>query len=96
MNIYCGNLSYNSTDEELDTLFTEYGSVASAKVIVDRETNRSRGFGFVEMDSDEEIIYKMVLDNKNFIKYLEDAIVTRKIYVPNRLVNIVTVLNPRV
>lgn len=54
MNIYCGNLSYNSTDEELDTLFTEYGSVASAKVIVDRETNRSRGFGFVEMDSDEE------------------------------------------
>ena len=54
MNIYCGNLSYNSADEDLSTLFTEYGEVASAKVIVDRETMRSRGFGFVEMDSDEE------------------------------------------
>jgi len=54
MNIYCGNLSYNSADEDLNTLFQEYGDVASAKVIRDRETDRSRGFGFVEMDSDEE------------------------------------------
>ena len=54
MNIYCGNLSYQSTDEDLNTLFQEYGDVGSAKVIRDRETDRSRGFGFVEMESDEE------------------------------------------
>ncbi len=54
MNIYCGNLSYQSTDEDLNTLFQEYGDVGSAKVIRDRETDRSRGFGFVEMDSDDE------------------------------------------
>jgi len=54
MNIYCGNLSYNSADEDLNTLFAEYGEVGSAKVIRDRETDRSRGFGFVEMESDEE------------------------------------------
>ena len=54
MNIYCGNLSYNSADEDLNTLFQEYGDVTSAKVIRDRETDRSRGFGFVEMDSDDE------------------------------------------
>jgi len=54
MNIYCGNLSYNSEDADLDKLFVDYGEVASAKVIKDRETDRSRGFGFVEMESDEE------------------------------------------
>jgi RNA recognition motif-containing protein len=54
MNIYCGNLSYQSADEDLNTLFQEYGDVTSAKVIRDRETDRSRGFGFVEMDSDDE------------------------------------------
>ena len=54
MNIYCGNLSYNSADEDLNTLFAEYGEVGSAKVIRDRETDRSRGFGFVEMESDDE------------------------------------------
>ena len=54
MNIYCGNLSYQSADEDLNTLFQEYGDVASAKVIRDRETVRSRGFGFVEMESDDE------------------------------------------
>lgn len=54
MNIYCGNLSYQSADEDLNTLFQEYGDVTSAKVIRDRETDRSRGFAFVEMDSDDE------------------------------------------
>ena len=54
MNIYCGNLSYNSADEDLNTLFAGYGEVGSAKVIRDRETDRSRGFGFVEMESDDE------------------------------------------
>jgi len=49
MNIYVGNLSWSTTDDELHELFAAYGSVDSAKVIMDRETGRSRGFGFVEM-----------------------------------------------
>jgi RNA recognition motif-containing protein len=54
MNIYVGNLSFRTDDEELREVFAEFGEVASAKVIMDRETNRSRGFGFVEMDNDDE------------------------------------------
>jgi RNA recognition motif-containing protein len=51
-NIYVGNLSYGSTEESLRSLFEQYGNVHSAKIISDRETGRSRGFGFVEMDSE--------------------------------------------
>jgi RNA recognition motif-containing protein len=54
MNIYVSNLSYNSTSESLQTLFEEYGTVTSANIIMDRETGRSRGFGFVEMPEDQE------------------------------------------
>ena len=54
MNIYCANLSYKNRDEELASIFSEYGEVVSAKIILDRESNRSRGFGFVEMGSDED------------------------------------------
>lgn len=53
MNIYVGNLSYQMTEEELEETFSTFGTVKSAKIIFDRETNRSKGFGFVEMDSDE-------------------------------------------
>lgn len=52
MNIYVGNLSWNSTDDDLRTAFEAFGEVSSAKVIMDRETGRSRGFGFVEMSDD--------------------------------------------
>ncbi len=52
-NIYVGNLSFQTTSAELETLFGEYGPVASAHVITDRETGRSRGFGFVEMASSD-------------------------------------------
>jgi RNA recognition motif-containing protein len=52
MNIYVSNLSFNVTDEDLQSYFTEYGEVSSAKVITDKMTNRSRGFGFVEMADD--------------------------------------------
>lgn len=49
MNIYVSNLSFNVQDEDLREFFAEYGEVSSAKVIMDKFTNRSRGFGFVEM-----------------------------------------------
>ncbi len=54
MNIYVGNLSYNTDDVALRGAFEAYGTVASAQVITDRETGRSRGFGFVEMPNDEQ------------------------------------------
>lgn len=54
MNMYVSNLSFHTTDEDLKTLFSQFGAVSSAKVINDRETGRSRGFGFVEMGSDDE------------------------------------------
>lgn len=54
MNIYVGNLSYNTTDESLRAAFERFGAVDSAKVVFDRITNRSRGFGFVEMPADSE------------------------------------------
>ena len=53
MNIYCANLAYTCTDDQLKDAFAEYGEVVSAKIITDRETRRSRGFGFEEMPSDE-------------------------------------------
>lgn len=52
MNIYVGNLPYNVTDDDLSALFAEYGEVTRATVIQDRELNRSKGFGFVEMSDD--------------------------------------------
>lgn len=52
--LYVGNLSYQITNAELEELFTEFGRVQSAQVIQDRETGRSKGFGFVEMSSDAE------------------------------------------
>lgn len=54
MNIYISNLSYGVNDADLNQLFSEYGEISSAKVITDRETGRSRGFGFVEMNNDTE------------------------------------------
>ncbi len=52
MNIYVSNLSFNVQDEDLREFFAEYGEVTSAKVIMDKFTNRSKGFGFVEMSDD--------------------------------------------
>ncbi|QBQ53973.1 RNA recognition motif domain-containing protein [Nitrosococcus wardiae] len=54
MNIYVGNLSYQVTDEDLRAAFENYGEVSSAKVIVDKFSNRSKGFGFVEMVRQED------------------------------------------
>ena len=54
MKIYVGNLSFRATDDDLRAAFEPFGKVASAQVIKDRETGRSRGFGFVEMPSQDE------------------------------------------
>lgn len=54
MNIYVSNLSYGTSSDSLQDLFSQYGEVTSANIIMDRETGRSRGFGFVEMPDDNE------------------------------------------
>src|SRR4051812_36702434 len=52
--LYVGNLSYQATSDDLQNLFEQHGAVRSAQVLIDRETGRSRGFGFVEMENDDE------------------------------------------
>ena len=54
MNIYVGNLPYSVTDDDLRAAFAEFGEVSTAKIIMDRYSDRSKGFGFVEMDNDTE------------------------------------------
>lgn len=64
--LYFGGLSYDTTDDSLKAACDQFGTVTSAKVIMDRETGRSRGFGFVEMSSDEEAQAVVEgLDSKN-------------------------------
>jgi RNA recognition motif-containing protein len=54
MNIYVANISFRASEDELKEVFAQYGEVSSVKILKDRETNRSRGFGFVEMPNDGE------------------------------------------
>jgi len=65
MNIYVGNLNYRCQEDELKSHFEQYGPVSSVKIIIDRDTGRSKGFGFVEMDSDD--------DGNNAISELDGA-----------------------
>jgi RNA recognition motif-containing protein len=65
-NIYVGNLSWGCTDQDLRNLFADFGEVASARVIEDRETGRSRGFGFVEMDANGATQAIEALNGTNF------------------------------
>jgi RNA recognition motif-containing protein len=71
MNIYVGNLSYNTGDAELRALFSEFGEVTSAQAVVDRDTGRSRGFGFVEMPDEAqakaaiEALHEKEIDGRN-------------------------------
>jgi len=65
MNMYVSNLGFHVTEEDLRKLFEPFGQVASAKLIIDRESGRSRGFGFVQMDSDTDSSKAMAaLNNK--------------------------------
>jgi cold-inducible RNA-binding protein len=54
MNLYVGNLPFSTNNSDLESMFADHGTVTSAQVIMDRETGRSRGFGFVEMGSADE------------------------------------------
>lgn len=65
MNIYVGNLSYGMTEDDLQGLFEQYGSVSNVSIIKDRETGRAKGFGFVEMDEQN--------DGENAIKELDGS-----------------------
>lgn len=65
-NIYVGNLSFKTTDEQLEELFAQYGKVSSVNIIQDRETGRSRGFGFVEMESEGASNAIEALDGQEF------------------------------
>jgi cold-inducible RNA-binding protein len=66
MNIYVGNLVYETTEDDLRTAFENYGEVESAKIIIDRDTGRSKGFGFVEMpDNDNALAAIEGLDGKD-------------------------------
>jgi len=67
-NLYVGNLPFTAKDSDLEQLFASYGTVVSAKVVIDRETNRSRGFGFVEMETEEQAQAAVdALDQKDFM-----------------------------
>ncbi|UCD32498.1 MAG: RNA-binding protein [Desulfobacterales bacterium] len=68
MNIYVGNLSYNITEDSLRSMFEEFGEIESTKVIMDRFTGRSKGFGFVEMPSNSEADQAIKSLNGKFIK----------------------------
>ena len=75
MNIYISGLSYGTTDADLNELFSEYGEISSAKIISDRETGRSRGFGFVEMTNDTE--GQKAIDELNGAEYDHKVIAVR-------------------
>jgi RNA recognition motif-containing protein len=64
--LYVGNIPFSMTETELEELFSRHGAVSSAKVITDRETGRSRGFAFVEMESDAADAAIEALDGKDF------------------------------
>jgi RNA recognition motif-containing protein len=67
-NIFVGNLPYAITESELEQLFSQYGAVGRAQIIIDRETGRSKGFGFVEMSNDEEAAKAMAALNSFEVK----------------------------
>lgn len=66
MNIYVGNLSFSTTSEELQVLFSQFGDVESVRIVRDRQSGRSRGFGFVEMNTEDGAQAIKELNGKEF------------------------------
>ena len=68
MNIYVGNIAYTTSEDDLRDLFARYGEVTAVRVITDRDTGRSKGFGFVEMTDDDQAKEAIsALDSKDFM-----------------------------
>ena len=68
MNIYCGNIAYTTTEDDLRDLFSQHGEVSAVRVITDRDTGRSKGFGFVEMVDDGQAKGAIeALDGRDFM-----------------------------
>ncbi|MFZ9982440.1 MAG: RNA recognition motif domain-containing protein [Cyclobacteriaceae bacterium] len=76
MNIYVANIPWKATEEQLRSLFAEYGEVSSAKIIMDKMTNRSRGFGFVEMSDDNSA--RQAITNLNGADFLGKSLVVNE------------------
>ena len=76
MNLYIGNLSYNVKEGDLKSVMEEYGTVASVKLIMDRETRRSKGFAFVEMPNDEEA--QRAIKELNGAEYVNRTMVVKE------------------
>lgn len=76
MNIFVAKLNYSTSSESLEELFNEYGTVSSCKIIMDRETGRSKGFGFVEMDDEDEALNAIASLNET--EFEERTIVVKK------------------
>lgn len=76
MNIFVAKLNYRTSVDSLNDLFANYGNVTSCKVIMDRETGRSKGYGFVEMESDEEA--NTAIEELNDFEFEGQAIVVKE------------------
>ena len=74
--IYVGNLSFKTSENQIQELFSEYGEVSSAKIVTDRETGRSRGFGFVEMNDEGEA--DQAIEDLNQTEFMDRALVVNK------------------
>lgn len=74
--IYVGNLNFRTSEEQLQELFAEFGDVSSAKIITDRETGRSRGFGFVEMDDEGQA--DEAIQDLHEVEFMDRALVVNK------------------
>ena len=76
MNIYVANIPWKATEDQLKSLFAEYGDVSSAKIIMDKMTNRSRGFGFVEMSDDNSA--RQAISSLNGADFLGKSLVVNE------------------
>jgi RNA recognition motif-containing protein len=74
--LYVGSISFNATEESLKDLFSSIGEVESVKIITDRDTGRSKGFGFIEMSSEEDA--KKAIEQLNGTKFMERALIVNE------------------
>jgi len=76
MNIYIGNLNYKVRENDLKEVFEEYGDVVSVKIVIDKQTGKSKGFGFIEMSSDDDA--NRAIEELNGAELMDRALVVNK------------------